>query len=300
MQGVLESLKVEREQGQARMTGPTSVEVKDGSRKPVTITADSLIIATGSEASTLPFLPIDGKRVITSDQSLSIAPPRRALIVGAGAVGLEFASLWCDLGAEVTLLELVPQVLPQEDTDTARVAADSLRERGVRIETGAQIDPASVSVTARAVALDYTVAEEVRRARADVLLAATRRRPRFGDLAPDAVGVDVSDGAVRVDAEMRTSVEHVYAVGDVTGGMQLAHVAAAQGRFVAQRLLGQTPPVPDPVWMPRAAYYTPQVASVGLTETQARAPGRAVRVGRAHFAANGRALIHGDATGMVK
>ena len=300
MQGALEALKVEWEQGQARMTGPTSVEVKDGRRKPVTITADSLIIATGSAAAALPFLPIDGKRVVTSDQALSIAPPRRALIVGAGAVGMEFASLWCDLGAEVTLLELAPQVLPQEDTDTARVAADSLRERGVQIETGAQIDPDSVSVTAHAVVLEYTVAGEIRRARADVLLVATGRRPRFGDLAPDVVGVDVSDGAIRVDAEMRTSVEHVYAVGDVTGGMQLAHVAAAQGRFVAQWLLGQTPPVPNPVWMPRAVYCTPQVASVGLTEAQARATGRAVRVGRAHFSANGRALIRGDATGMVK
>ncbi len=300
MQRALELTKVERVMGTARMSGPTRVSVEGGEGGRVELSAKALVIATGSEARSLPFLPIDGKRVITSDHAVEMAPPRRAIIVGAGAVGMEFASLWRDLGSEVTVVELLPTILPQEDRETSRALVKALSERGVTIETGASIDAQSVKVTARSVRFDYSVGEETRTARGDVVLVATGRRGNAEALAPGEAGVVTKDGTVPVDAAMRTNLSNVYAVGDVTGGLQLAHAAAAQGRFVAETLLEHDPPPVDPIWMPRAVYTRPQVASIGMTEAEARDGGHKVQVGRASFGVNGRALIHGQAEGFVK
>ncbi|MEE9276818.1 MAG: dihydrolipoyl dehydrogenase [Dehalococcoidia bacterium] len=301
MERALELTKVERIAGTAQMTGATSVRVRpsDGGAE-VKLDARALVIATGSEPNTLPFLPVDGKRVITSDHAISLTPPKRAIVIGAGAVGMEFASLWTDLGGEVTVLELLPTVLPGEDRDISRTLDSALKARGAIIETNARIDPQSVKITARSVRFDYAVNGETRQAVADVVLVATGRRPRFEALAPGVAGVTTEAGAVCVDQDMRTNVNGVYAVGDVTGGLQLAHVAAAQGRFVAESLLERRPPPIDPLWMPRAVYTMPQVASIGLTEKQARESGRKLQVGRAHFSVNARALIHHREDGFVK
>ncbi len=300
MQRALDLTKVERVMGTARMSGPTRVSVERREGGSVELRATALVIATGSEARSLPFLPVDGKRVITSDHAVEMAPPKRAIIVGAGAIGMEFASLWSDLGSEVTVIELLPTILPQEDRESSRALTKALSERGVVIETGASIDAQSVKITARSVRFDYRVGDEKRSARGDVVLVATGRRGNADLLAPGEVGVVTKDGSVPVDASMRTNLSHVYAVGDVTGGLQLAHVAAAQGRYVAETLLERAPPAVDPLWMPRAVYTRPQVASIGMTEAEARAAGGKVQVGRASLGVNGRALIHGQAEGFVK
>ena len=301
MESGLQLAKVERVAGAARMVAPQAVVVTPPAGAPdVRIDAGALVIATGSAPSTLPFLPLDGARIVTSDEAVSLPPPRRAIIVGGGVIGMEFASLWCDLGGEVTVLELEESVLPGEDRDTARGLAKALRARGVVIETGAAIDPQSVRVTTRSVRLSYRGGDGVKTATGNLLLVAVGRRPASGALAPAGAGVRTEREAVPVDAGMRTNLERVYAVGDVTGGLQLAHVAAAQGRYVAETLLEQGPPPLDPQWMPRVVYSRPQVASIGLTEAQARAAGHGVQVGRAHFRASGRALIRGEEGGFAK
>jgi dihydrolipoamide dehydrogenase len=300
MEQALATANVERLNGAGTLDGERSVQVKPRRGKATRVSGEALVIATGSEPATLPFLPVDGRRVITSDEALSIAPPKRAIIVGGGAVGMEFASLWTDLGSEVTVLEALPSILPQEDRDISRVVMRALRERGATIETGVTIDPSSVKVTSRSVRMEYDLEDERRTARGDVVLVATGRTPRTSALKLDAGGISSGGAAVRVDASMATSAAGVYAVGDVTGGLQLAHVAAAQGRAVAQRLLGKDAATIAAVDMPRAVYTTPEVASIGLTEQEAKADGRRVQVGRARFSINARALIHGDADGLVK
>ena len=301
MEQAIALAKIERIDGTARMTGPTSVQVTPAAGGATTeLSGEALLIATGSQPAGLPFLPVDGARIITSDHAVDIAPPTSAIIVGGGAVGVEFASLWTDLGSEVTLLELLPQLLPQEDRDIARVLTKQLSARGVQVRTGAAIDPDSVRVGTDGVQIEYEHGGERYAADVDVILVATGRRPRSEALGPADTGVTTYGGTVPIDAEMRTNVEHVYAVGDVTGGLQLAHVAAAQGRYVAERLLGQTPVPPDPVWMPRAVYTAPEVASIGLTEVQAKEAGHSVKTGRAHFRTNARALIHDSGDGFVK
>lgn len=301
MEQALSLAKIERIDGTARMTGATSVRVTPSAGGAETeVGARALLIATGSGPAGLPFLPVDGTRVITSDHAVDAPPPERALVVGGGAVGVEFASMWTDLGSQVTLLELLPQLLPQEDRDVARGLAKQLGARGVDVRTEAAIDADSVRVSAEDVHLEYEYGGERHSVEVDVVLVATGRRPRSEALAPSEAGVTTYGGTVPVDEEMRTNVEGVYAVGDVTGGLQLAHVAAAQGRYVAERLIGQTPPAPDPVWMPRAVYTTPEVSSIGLTEAQAKEAGRNVKTGRAHLRTNARALIHDAGDGFVK
>ena len=291
---------VDRIAGTARLAGPGAVDVSGAGGTESHIEADAVVIATGSVPAALPFLPVDGTRVITSDHALRMPPPRRAAIVGAGAVGMEFASLWADLGSEVLVLEALPSALPNEDAQAAAAVVKALAARGVEIVAGARIDPASVRITDQGVRLEYDASGARAHTDVDVVLVAVGRRPRYDDLDLERAGVQVENGAIAVDAQRRTSAEGVYAVGDVTGGLQLAHVAAAEGRFVGEALLGEDSPPPDPVWMPRATYTAPQIASIGLTEAEARAGRRAVVVGRAHWGVNARALIHGAPEGLVK
>ena len=300
MERALAQADVKRLAGTARLAGPAAVDVSGAAGTASRIEADAVVLATGSVSAALPFLPVDGTRVITSDHALRIPPPRRAAIVGAGAVGMEFASMWVDLGSEVLVLEALPSALPNEDVQAAAAVVKALTARGVRVVAGARIDPASVRIGDQGVRLEYDVNGARTPADVDVVLVAVGRRPSYDELNLGSAGVHVENGAIVVDAQRRTSAAGVYAVGDVTGGLQLAHVAAAEGRFVAEALLGDDAPPPDPVWMPRATYTAPQIASIGLTEAEARANGRAVVVGRAHWGVNARALIHGATEGLVK
>ena len=244
------------------------------------------------------FLPLDGKRVLTSDEALDRAPPKRAVVIGGGSVGLEFASLWADLGSAVTVIEALPQILPHEDEDSVRALTAALTARGIDIVTAARIDPDSVRITQRSVAFCYEATSGREAVKAEIALVAVGRAP----LLPDglaALGIDV-EGGIATDDQLQTSVANLYAVGDVTGGLQLAHVAAAQGRFVAARLCGDDPLVLDRRRMPRVVYTRPQLSAVGMTEREARDAGYAVQVGRAPFSRSARALIADASGGHVK
>lgn len=245
--------------GRGRVTGPTTVDV--GGQ---TITGTALVLATGSAPKPLPGIEI-GERVITSDQALELTEiPQRAIILGGGVIGVEFASLWASFGTAVTIVEAEPRLVPHEDEDIAKHLARAFRRRKITAKTGARITGVQSRDDAVTVTLDNGEILD-----ADLLLVAVGRRPRTEGLA-DA-GVSLDRGYVVTDDHLRTTVPTVYAVGDVVAGTQLAHRAFQQGIFVAEELAQRNPDPIDETGIPRITYSRPEIASVGLTEADARA-----------------------------
>jgi dihydrolipoamide dehydrogenase len=286
--------------GTGRLAGPTRVRASlvDGSE--ADLDTKYTLVATGSRPRNLPGISIDNERILDSTGALALpSVPKSIVIMGAGAVGTEFASVFAAFGSEVTLIELLPSVLPLEDEEVAAVLAKALERRGVKVRTGTAVTGASASdgdvvVTVRAGdAPEETI-------RAEYVLVAVGRAPITDGIGLEDLGVEVGRGGIIVNAQMQTSSPTVYAAGDVIGGLLLAHVGSAEAEAAAEAIAGQHARTVDPLLMPRATYSIPQVASVGLTEKQARAAGRDVSVGRFPFTANPRALILGQRDGLVK
>lgn len=261
---------------------------------------EHILIATGSRPHTLG-IPIDGEHTFTSDEMLACPRlPGSVVIVGGGAIGMEWASLFSDLGAQVTVLELLPRVLPLEDEEVSAELARLLARRGVRIVTGARVLPETVAVAGGRVQIAYEAAGERAVAEGEALLVAAGRRPNSDGIGLEAFDrIQVQNGYIQVDAYQRTGQPGVYAIGDVVGGM-LAHVAARQGIVAVEHMAGQSPEPVLPERVPRCTYTRPEVASVGLTEAEARRRGLPVKVGKFPFRAIGKALIHGEAEGFCK
>lgn len=284
--------------GTATLLRPNRIQVEDGAEAHE-IEAGRVILATGSEAGRPPVAGIDLPGVITSTEALSPERlPSSMIVVGGGAIGIEFACLYSALGTEVTVIEMLPSILPMVDGEIARYLRSLLRRDGVRVHTGARVQKIGVADgEEKQVVFESTTG--VREATADLVLLATGRRPYTAGLNLDDLGVKTERGAVVVNEHMETSVEGIYAVGDVTGGSMLAHVASAEGWVAAENALGHRTSV-DYRSVPNCIFCQPEIASVGLTEAQAREAGLAVRVGKANFMANGRALALGEASGLVK
>ncbi len=287
--------------GDARVESPSRVTVRgaDGVQE---LEAGDVIIATGSRPKMLPRLDVDSPRILDSDALLRITRvPSSIIVLGAGAVGAEFASLLADYGSRVTLVEMLPRVLPLEDADCSQVVDRAFRKRGIEVLTGAAFRTESIELTEGGLACVVEKDGEQRQLTAESLLVAVGRDAVLDGFDAARLGLKVERGVVVVDERMRTSVPHLYAVGDVNGGLQLAHVAAAEGTLAAETIAGNddSPLLPFER-LPRGTYTRPQVGSVGLTEQQAKERGLAVRTGRAHFRANGRALIRGEVDGFVK
>jgi dihydrolipoyl dehydrogenase len=291
--GLVAQRGIEVLHGTARLLGGPAVEV-DGARHE----AKDVVIASGSRPRMLPGLALS-ERVITSDQALWYDRiPSSAVVIGAGAVGLEFASIYRSFGAEVTLIEALPRLAPLEDEEISKEVARAFRKRGIRSEAGASV--ASVRDIGTAVEVTYTAGSE-KTVTADICLVAVGRGPVTDELGLEAAGVAVHEkGFVEVDDRLRTSDPHVWAVGDVAATpLQLAHVAFTEGYAVAERIAGIDVPTIDYVNIPRVTYSTPEIASVGLTETQARERGREVVTERLDFRAIGKANMLREG-GIVK
>jgi dihydrolipoamide dehydrogenase len=242
---------------------------------------------------------IDGQRVLDNASALRLSVvPRSLAILGAGAVGTEFASLFAAFGTAVTLIELLPTILPMEDEEVSAVVAKELGRRGVTIRTAAAVTGVTASGDGVRVALRAGDSEET--IDAEYALVAIGRAPLVEGLGLDAVGIGLERGGIPVDARMRTAVPSISAAGDVIGGLLLAHVASAEATCAVEAIAGQEPHALDPLLMPRATYSIPQVACCGLTEREARERGHDVGVGRFPFAANARATILGRREGLVK
>ena len=281
--------------GTGRLGGDHTVTVDGG--EPAVLQAPHIVLATGSSPRTIPGFDVDGTLVVTSDELLSITEvPERVAVIGGGAIGCEFASMLCDLGSSVTLLEAMPEILPGCDADAAGAVRRAFKKRRIDVHVGVQVhghDPDGPATTVR---FGDDGAVEV-----DLVVVSVGRRPR-GDAA-GLVGtrVEVDDrGFVVVDDRLRTGAPGVYAVGDVVATPQLAHVGVAEGMFVVRDLLGEHPTPVDPATVPWCIYSHPEVAFAGLTEAAAREAGHDVVVSSHRFMGNGRAMIVGDTDGLVK
>ena len=299
--------KVEYIVGRGKLEGPQQVRVqtKDAEGKPAgeaILKAKDIVLATGSRVKSLPGLEPDGKRIVTSDDVLrSSHIPASIIVVGAGAVGVEFASYYDDVGAEVTLLEYFPAVVPLEDADVSKEMERAFKKRGIKVITSARFDPAAVKADDSGVSV--TVGPEGGEAteiRAEQMLVATGRAANIENVGLETTRAVVDKGVVVTDEQMRTADPHLYAVGDVAGGLWLAHVATHEGIVAAHAIAGEETEAIDYVKMPRATYSRPQVASIGLTTQECEERGLKTKVGKMPMMAVGKAIIEGDTTGFVK
>jgi dihydrolipoamide dehydrogenase len=263
------------------------------------VAARHVIIATGARPRTIPGVTFDRKRVISSTEAMNLpAKPTALVIVGAGAIGVEFAYFYNAIGTRVTLVEMLPSILPVEDRELTRQLETSFKKRGVEILTGSTVD--RITTGDSSVDVSVTTPEGRRTLTADHALLAIGVQGNIENLGLDGVGVKADRGRVVVDADYRTSVAGVYAIGDVIGPPWLAHVAAAEGIHCVEAIAGKNPPPLDYTAVPGCTYCQPQVASVGMTEEQAREAGLDVRIGKAPFRPFGKAVAIGETEGLVK
>jgi dihydrolipoamide dehydrogenase len=291
--------KIESVIGWGRLAGAGAVEVegKDGKR---TIKGKNIIIATGSRPRSLPMLKIDGDRVWSSDQAVfPSALPATLGIIGAGAIGMEFADVYNAFGSKVTVIEALPQILPLEDKDAAAVVEKSYKKRGIDMLVGAKLDKAEVGKNG----VKLTVAGKDGKAQTlevERVLVAVGRAPIIDDIGLDKAGVKTDKGFVVVDDHLQTSAKNIYAIGDVARPPLLAHKASHEGIAVVENIAGVGHGMVDYNNIPSVTYCHPEVASVGLTEAAAREKGLDIEVGTFPWSANGRARTAGETEGFVK
>lgn len=288
--------------GQGRIISPTQVEVALNAGGTQTLESEAIVLATGSRALTFPNMQPDGERILTARHALERREaPTSAIIIGAGPIGLEFATIWSAYGAAITVVEMQEHILPAEDAEAAQVLARALRKQKIKTLTStrvAGIEAGEQDVRVRVSGSQTGTVRGEQVLEAELALVATGVRPNSESLGLEAVGVETTRGWVQVDDFMRTSVPSIYAIGDLNGRLPLAHVASAQGILAVETLAGRETASFDSNAIPRGTYTTPQVASFGLSEAQAQ--GLQVRVGRAAFLANGKALGVGENQGFVK
>ena len=297
---LLKRAKVERLSGYATLQGNGKVEVKSDSGTQ-TLEAKNIIVATGSEARMLPGLEPDPEFILTNVEILNLtAVPKSLIVIGAGAVGVEFASIFKRFGTDVTVLEMLPRIVPVEDEDISKELERNFRKQGIRVETGARVE--QVEKTGQGVKLRVTLKDGKQQTlEAEKLLVAVGRKPNTENIGLENTKVELDRGFIKADANQRTAEPGVYAIGDVVAGTpQLAHVATREGMIAVAHMAGK-PAVPiDKRRIPGCTYTEPGIGSVGLTEAQAKAEGYKVKVGRFPFAGNSRATILGHHEGFVK
>ncbi len=260
LQGLVKAREVTYVEGEGRLADQHTVEVAGR-----TLTGRHVVLATGSSAKSLPGLDIGG-RIMTSEQALSLDHvPARVVVLGGGVIGVEFASVFRSFGSEVTIVEALPRLVAAEDESVSKQLERAFRKRGIAVRTGVRFSGATQSGDVVTVSLDGGASIE-----ADLLLVAVGRGPVTDGLGYAEAGVGLDRGFVVTDERLRTSVETVYAVGDIVPGLQLAHRGFAQGIFVAEEIAGLAPAVIDELGIPRVTYCDPEIASVGLTESQAK------------------------------
>ena len=296
---LLKKNKVETVKGFGVIAGAGKVEIK-GDDGVQTVYARNIIIATGSEPRSLPGIEIDGQNILTNNEILSLpAQPKSLAVIGAGAVGVEFASMFASFGTDVTLLEMLPRILPLEDEEISDELAKSFKKRGIETLTGTRVE--SVKNEGNAVTITFTAPDGKAGVRTvEKLLVAVGRRPRTEGIGLERVGIETERGFVPVNGFMETSASNVFAIGDIVPSQQLAHVGSAEGILAVEKIAGREVRPMNYEHMPSATYCSPEVASVGITEATAKERGYDVQVGRFPFAANSKASILEEREGFVK
>jgi dihydrolipoamide dehydrogenase len=295
VKGLMKKNKITVVEGEGSLAGGGVLKVvKDG--KTTELSAKHIVIATGARARDLPFAKADGKRVWTYRHAMVPAEmPTKLLVIGSGAIGVEFASFYSDMGAKVTIVEMLDRILPVEDADVSAFVHKALTKQGMTIHTSSGVDKLEVSAAGVKATLKGGGQEEFSHA-----IVAIGIVPNTEGLGLEALGVKTERGHIVTDGYGRTGVEGIYAIGDVTGPPWLAHKASHEGVVCIEAIAGKNPH-PFETWnIPGCTYSRPQVASVGLTEAKAKENGRAVKVGKFPFIGNGKAIALGEAEGFVK
>ena len=292
--------KVDVHMGTGKLTSRDTLTVTDDKGETKKLTAKNIVLATGASATVPSGWKIDGEQIVTYREAiLQEKLPKSVVIIGAGAIGVEFATIWHSYGTEVTIVEMLPRLVPLEDEEISAELAKAYTKRGIKVLTGHRVE----SIEAKKEGVQIKVAGEAgeKTLEAEQALVAIGFTPNVRDLGLEEVGVKVSDrGRVEIDDRMATNVPGIWAIGDVTGKLMLAHVGSAQGIICAENIAGVETITLNYEMLPRATFCQPQVASFGLTEAQAKERGYDVKIGRFPFQANGKALGLGEATGFIK
>ncbi|HOW10726.1 MAG TPA: dihydrolipoyl dehydrogenase [Bacteroidales bacterium] len=291
--------KIEILQGKGSLLAANAVEVTDNEGQKKTYSAKNIILATGARSKELPNLPQDGKKIIGYRQAMTLEKqPRSMVVVGSGAIGSEFACFYQSIGTQVTLVEFLPRIVPNEDEEVSKQLERSFKKMKMRILTDSSVESADTSGNICRVRMKTPKGyEEVD---ADIVLSAVGVTPNTDGIGLENTGVRTEKGKVVVDDFYRTNVSGVYAIGDIVHGPALAHVASAEGITCVEKIAGLDPAPVDYTNIPACTYTSPEIASVGLTENAAREKGHEIKVGKFPFTASGKASAAGARDGFVK
>ena len=308
VQHLMKQGKIDVYEGYGRILGPSifspmpgtiSVEMSDGGENEMLL-PKNVIIATGSRPRSLPGLELDGVYVMSSDHALQLQKvPKSILIVGGGVIGIEWASMLSDFGAEVTVLEYADRVLPSEDADIAKEMGRLLQKKGIRIVTNAKVLPETL-VKENGVTIQAEHQGKRVEFAAETMLVSVGRQANIEGIGLENTDIVLENGYIQTNKYYQTKESHIYAIGDVIGGLQLAHVASHEGILGVEHIAGQKPQPIDYSHVSRCVYSNPEAASVGYTEQEAKEQGYELKVGKFPFRAIGKALVHGDTDGFVK
>lgn len=292
--------KIDVHMGTAKLLDQDKVEVTDSDGKTETFQANNVVVASGASAMVPPGWEVDGEQILTYTEAiLQERLPKSVIIIGSGAIGVEFGTIWNSFGVDVTIVEMLPNIVPLEDEEVSTELAKSFKKQGIKVLTDHKVE----SVEAKTGSVEIRVSNngEEKTLQAEQALVAIGVKPNSNNLGLEDLGVKVSErGMVEIDDRMATSVPGVWAIGDVTGKLMLAHVGSAQGIICAENIAGVETITLDYEMLPRVTYSQPQVASFGITEDMAKERGYEVKIGRFPFQASGKALGLGDSTGWVK
>lgn len=282
------------------LPGTISVERGNGEENDMLI-PKQVIIATGSRPRMLPGLEADGKSVLTSDEALQMEElPQSIIIVGGGVIGIEWASMLHDFGVKVTVIEYADRILPTEDLEISKEMESLLKKKGIQFITGAKVLPDTMKKTSDDISIQAEKDGETVTYSAEKMLVSIGRQANIEGIGLENTDIVTENGMISVNESCQTKESHIYAIGDVIGGLQLAHVASHEGIIAVEHFAGLNPHPLDPTLVPKCIYSSPEAASVGLTEDEAKANGHNVKIGKFPFMAIGKALVYGESDGFVK
>jgi dihydrolipoamide dehydrogenase len=292
--------KIDVHMGEAKITAKDTINVTDSEGKSTELKAKNIVIATGANAAVPSTWKVDGEKIVTYLEAiLQEKLPKSVVVIGSGAIGVEFSTIWKSYGADVTIVEMLPRLLPLEDEEVSAELAKSFKKEGIKVFVGHKVE--SLETNENGVQVRLSSEEGEKTLEAEQALVAIGVTPNSKGLGLEELGVDLSErGFIQIDERMATNIPGIWAIGDVTGKLMLAHVGSAQGIIAAENIAGAETITLDYDMLPRVTFSRPQVASFGYTEDQAKERGYEVKVGRFPFQPNGKALGLGETTGWVK
>lgn len=291
--------KIEHIAGYGKLKSNQTIEVSDADGNTQEVQAKHIILATGARSKELPNLKQDGKKIIGYREAMTLPKqPESMIVVGSGAIGSEFANFYNSIGTKVTLVEFLPNVVPNEDEEVSKQLGRSFKKAGIKVMVGSSVESVDTSGDVCKVVIKTKKGEETHEA--EVVLSAVGVTPNIENIGLEELGIELEKGKVKVDEYYRTNIEGIYAIGDIVHGPALAHVASAEGITCVEKIAGLNPDLVDYGNIPACTYTSPEVASVGLTEQAAKDAGYEIKVGKFPFTASGKASAAGEKDGFVK